>query len=335
MLTALRHWFIPHAGNAYHPRALHHHTLFSTSLALILVKALVAGALLVAYPTPATFSTLTSARILVLTNAARKTHGLPELKLDPRLAAGAKAKARDMLTHQYFDHESPDGTSSWYWFTSQGYQYDAAGENLATGFDSSEELVAAWLDSPAHAANILNDAYGDTGIAVVTGKLFGETTTVAVQLFGATEEEPEPVTVVAGRTEPPESAAPPAPEPAAPAPAQTAEPPSQPVAVAPAPSVTRAVPWSSVASASALSPDRSRAVSPAVRAAAFALPRVIEGALAAVLLLLGATLFVHARARHVPLTLHALAVVGLGLVLLQAKFHFLEGVLAQSTVVVR
>lgn len=333
MLTALRHWVVPHPGNAYHPRALHHRTLFSTSLALILVKALVVGALLGAYPTPASFSSLTTARILALTNAARKGEALPPLTVDARLSRGALDKARDMLAHQYFDHDSPDGTSSWYWFTKEGYRYDAAGENLAAGFDSSEELVAAWLDSPAHAANILGDAYEDTGIAVVTGKLFGETTTVAVQLFGATEVQETPAVAVAGRS----TGAPPNPapaNPAAPALEATVAPPS-PVSVAPGPAIARTVPWSKVAAAAALSPTSSRPVSGPIRVAAFALPRVIEGVLAAVLLLLGATLFVHARPRHVPLTLHALAMVGLGLVLIEAKLHFLEDVLAQSTVVVR
>lgn len=39
-------------------------------------------------------------------------------------------------------------------------------ENLSQGFDTPQEIVDAWMDSPAHKQNILNCDYTDTGVAV-------------------------------------------------------------------------------------------------------------------------------------------------------------------------
>lgn len=325
MLTTLRHWVVPHPGNAYHPRALHHGTLFSVTVGLIAAKLLVAGALLASFPTPASFSSFTAARVLSLTNAARAKQGLPPLKLNDRLTRGAAAKARDMLQHQYFDHVSPNGTTSWYWFTGFGYRYAAAGENLATGFDSSEELVAAWLDSPAHAANNLGEEYQDTGIAIVSGTLFGEKTTVAVELFALPKEEPVAAAPTVAPTPPPAELSEPA----------VSLPPPEPVRVATGPTVERSIPWTRVHGAAMLVPAGASQPSGALRFAAGALPTVIGVVAAGAALLLGTTLVVHAHRRHVPVVLHVLVLLAVGAALLEVNFHFLQGVLTSPVVALR
>ncbi len=66
------------------------------------------------------------------------------------------------------------------------------GENLALGnFADETEIMAAWMASPGHKANIINPRYRELGVAVSTGQFKSERATIAVQIFG------EPQTVCA------------------------------------------------------------------------------------------------------------------------------------------
>jgi hypothetical protein len=69
-----------------------------------------------------------------------------------------------------------------------GYQYTAAGENLAKDFNMSAGVVAGWMASPLHKDNILNTMYNDVGYAVVNGVLQGSETTLVVAMYGARAE---------------------------------------------------------------------------------------------------------------------------------------------------
>ena len=51
--------------------------------------------------------------------------------------------------------------------------YRLTGENIAFGPESAEEVVAGWLGSPGHCANIMDARFRDTGIAVATGRKRG------------------------------------------------------------------------------------------------------------------------------------------------------------------
>jgi len=92
-----------------------------------------------------------------LANDDRSTLGLDSLFVNPLLVSAAQAKANDMALKGYFSHNSPDGTEPWYWIREAGYQYRLAGENLAIDFSDSAEVERAWLSSPTHRANILNE----------------------------------------------------------------------------------------------------------------------------------------------------------------------------------
>ena len=48
--------------------------------------------------------------------------------------------------------------------------YRIIGENIAGGHASMEEVMEAWLNSPAHCTNIMNGAFKEIGVAVVTNK---------------------------------------------------------------------------------------------------------------------------------------------------------------------
>ena len=136
--------------------------------------------------TYAVASSITAKNIIKLVNEARNKEGLKPLQENSKLSAAAAAKAADMLKNDYFAHNSPSGKTPWYWLEKSGYNYKYAGENLAMNFSSAEEEQKAWMKSPTHKKNILNANYQEIGVAVAEGKIDGKSTTVAVQMFGAT-----------------------------------------------------------------------------------------------------------------------------------------------------
>jgi hypothetical protein len=115
-----------------------------------------------------------------------------------------------MAARQYFAHYSPDGTSPWYWFDEVGYVYAHAGENLAVHFSDSGEMVEAWMKSPTHRANIINQQYTEIGIGTARGRYEGFDTVFVVQLFGtpAAPLPPPPVRVEAPVLPPPSATVP-------------------------------------------------------------------------------------------------------------------------------
>lgn len=139
---------------------------------------------LVYFPRNSFFAEITKTSLINLANAERKNQGLIPLKENPVLDRAAYLKAQDMLYNGYFAHVSPAGINPWYWFKKSGYNYKFAGENLAIGFLDSSEVHDAWIDSPSHKANILNNKYKEVGIAVLKGNFQGNDATIVVQLFG-------------------------------------------------------------------------------------------------------------------------------------------------------
>jgi hypothetical protein len=122
--------------------------------------------------------------VIELTNRARAANGLGTLAENTQLSQAANAKARDMIKNDYFAHTSPSGRDPWYWMKKEGYEYKAAGENLAINFTNAKEEQSAWMKSQTHRANILNTQYQEIGVAVVEGKIDGQNSIVTVQMFG-------------------------------------------------------------------------------------------------------------------------------------------------------
>lgn len=109
------------------------------------------------------------ARLIELTNAARREAGLEPLEVSPALMRSAEAKACDMLEKGYFNHYAPDGTSPFVLMRQAGANYSAAGENLAQGA-LLPGLFASWLKSEKHRQNILNPVYTHLGIGLARRK---------------------------------------------------------------------------------------------------------------------------------------------------------------------
>ena len=113
--------------------------------------------------------------LLEQTNTARLKNGEKDLVLSQSLTAAAQAKANDMVRRNYWSHVTPDGQQPWTFIAQNGYQYQAAGENLAYGFGTSSQIVSAWIHSKEHKANMLNASYSDVGFAVANSSNFNGT----------------------------------------------------------------------------------------------------------------------------------------------------------------
>lgn len=175
---------VPQKRNQYRPYILRHSVL--TFFSALIVTAKIASVLVIALtPETAFLSTITSAFLIDQANQARREAGLPNLTPNTLLQESARMKAEDMFKYGYFAHNSPSGVSPWKWFNDVEYDYIYAGENLAIDFTTGEGVHEAWMESPGHRKNILNERYSEIGIAVVTGNFEGRTTTIVVQHFGS------------------------------------------------------------------------------------------------------------------------------------------------------
>lgn len=130
-----------------------------------------------------------SAKVIAATNCLRAELKLQPLKENRLLSRAADLKVQDMILNQYFSHTSPEKRSLSTWLKMVGYQYIMAGENLAIGFQKSEELINVWSESRLHYANLINPNYSEIGVALADGVFGGEKTTLAVQLFAQPKKE--------------------------------------------------------------------------------------------------------------------------------------------------
>ncbi|WHY30433.1 CAP domain-containing protein [Bacillus wiedmannii] len=106
-------------------------------------------------------------RVVELTNAERTKQGLPALKIDTELSKVARVKSEDMQKNNYFDHNSPTYGSPFDMMKKFGISYTSAGENIAQGQRTPEEVVQAWMNSAGHRANILNNGFTHIGVGYV------------------------------------------------------------------------------------------------------------------------------------------------------------------------
>ncbi|MBW8795705.1 MAG: CAP domain-containing protein [Streptomyces sp.] len=106
------------------------------------------------------------ARILELVNAERGKVGCSALTLNSTLTKVAQAHSADMALHRNMSHTGSDGSSPGDRITAAGYTWSAYGENVAYGYASPEQVMAAWMASPGHKANILNCTFKEIGVGL-------------------------------------------------------------------------------------------------------------------------------------------------------------------------
>lgn len=113
--------------------------------------------------------------VLRLVNEIRAENGLSALTAETSLTAAANCRAKEVS--ESFSHTRPDGSSCFTVLREYNVDYMGAGENIAMGFTSAEAVVAAWMNSDGHRANILNASFTKLGVG------YDPTTYSWVQLF--------------------------------------------------------------------------------------------------------------------------------------------------------
>jgi uncharacterized protein YkwD len=126
-----------------------------------------------------TARTLDDARdaTMCLVNRERTRRGLRALRTNGTLQSSASAYARDMVRREFFAHVSPSGETlterikddTRYLAQARGWQI---GENLAWGtgtLATPGQIVAGWMASPPHRANILNAGFREMGMGIALG----------------------------------------------------------------------------------------------------------------------------------------------------------------------
>ncbi len=99
------------------------------------------------------------------TCGAQRFAAAAPLAWNDQLAAAALGHARDMAEHEYFDHVDRRGRGVGQRAREIGYPWRAIGENIAAGQGSAQQVVAGWLASPGHCANILSPNFREMGTA--------------------------------------------------------------------------------------------------------------------------------------------------------------------------
>jgi hypothetical protein len=165
--------------------------------------------------------------LLQETNAQRSQNSQGALSLNSQLSQAAQAKANDMAARNYWSHVTPDGAQPWTFIANVGYSYNAAGENLAYGFDSSSAAVAGWMNSPTHRENLLNGNYLEVGFGIANASNFQDTgeQTIVVAMYASPQKVVTPQTAQTGSAPPKTAPTPPeASTPVASTPVETTEP---------------------------------------------------------------------------------------------------------------
>lgn len=105
-------------------------------------------------------------QVITLVNAQRAKVGLQPLKANWELSRVARYKSQDMAKKGYFSHTSPTYGSPFNMMESFGIRFTAAGENIAMGQRTPQEVMNSWMNSSGHKANILNPSYNQIGVGL-------------------------------------------------------------------------------------------------------------------------------------------------------------------------
>ncbi len=159
----------------------------SWRLRVYAIVAVLAGVNAVAIPADAIVTrdshTKVRARVVDLVNEARKHRrrcgseqfpAAAPLSVSQKLNDAAAGHARDMARKKFFEHRGSNGSQPRDRVRRAGYDSRLTGENIALGPESAEEVVAGWLASPGHCANIMDARFQQIGVAVSVGRKRGQ-----------------------------------------------------------------------------------------------------------------------------------------------------------------
>lgn len=112
-------------------------------------------------------------QVLKIVNQERSKAGLRPLQMDWELQRVARTKSQDMARNAYFSHQSPTYGSPFDMMKSFGIKYRSAGENIASGQRTPQEVMDAWMNSSGHRANILKADFTHIGVGYFEGGQYG------------------------------------------------------------------------------------------------------------------------------------------------------------------
>ena len=110
-----------------------------------------------------------ASQVVELVNEERVKAGLKPLAAHEKLSGMALDKAKDMNDNNYFSHTSPTYGSPFDMMKQYGISYRYAGENIAKGQRTPEEVMNSWMNSPGHRANILSENFTMIGVGYYNG----------------------------------------------------------------------------------------------------------------------------------------------------------------------
>ncbi len=121
--------------------------------------------------------------VFILTNRERTRASLTPLKRNPELARAAQLQAEQMAAAGKLAHDLPGARYPTLAARLKlvGYAYRNIGENVAEGYTSGAALMAGWMTSAPHRANILSARYTETGVGMARSK---SGRTYHAQVFG-------------------------------------------------------------------------------------------------------------------------------------------------------
>jgi uncharacterized protein YkwD len=109
-------------------------------------------------------------QVFTLLNAERAKSGLSALKCDAAAVKAARGYSQQMCDQGFFDHIGPDGSTPASRLKAAGAVFSAAGENIAWGYPTAQDVHDGWMGSSGHRANMLSTSWDRVGVGYVLCK---------------------------------------------------------------------------------------------------------------------------------------------------------------------
>ncbi|MEP3244841.1 MAG: CAP domain-containing protein [Sneathiella sp.] len=104
--------------------------------------------------------------LTMLINRAREENNLPPVRQASKLDTAAELHAAYMLQKGILSHSGRNNSSFDDRIQNEDYAFKSAAENVAFGANSAKAVLALWMDSPPHQANLLNEDFTEIGIGI-------------------------------------------------------------------------------------------------------------------------------------------------------------------------
>ncbi|MBC7691907.1 MAG: CAP domain-containing protein [Methylotenera sp.] len=121
-------------------------------------------------------------QVFAQTNEYRAANGAAALTIDAKLTQSAQAYAESMANLGFFSHTGQDGSDPGSRITAVGYRWMTYGENIAEGQQTPAAVMAAWINSSGHRANIVSGNFKNLGVGYALAR---DGSAYWVQDFGA------------------------------------------------------------------------------------------------------------------------------------------------------